>query len=149
VIRPTTRRARPDDADAVWPLARDFATSFRPERESFDGAFHALAERDDTLLAVADRPAGAGAGVVGYVLASVHLTFLANGPVCWVEELMVHADHRGAGVGGALMRFVEGWAADRGAAYVSLASRRAGDFYRALGYDDSAVFYRKLTPGRG
>jgi GNAT superfamily N-acetyltransferase len=148
VIRPTIRRARRDDADDVWPLARDFATSFRPERGAFDVAFPALAERDDTLLAVAELPTG-GRGVIGYVLASVHLTFLANGPVCWVEELMVDTHHRGAGVGRALMGAVEPWAANRGAAYVSLASRRAGDFYLALGYEDSAAFYRKLTPGRG
>lgn len=34
------------------------------------------------------------------------------------------------------------------AGYVSLASRRAGDFYRALGYEDSAVFFRKTLRGR-
>jgi len=30
-----------------------------------------------------------------------------------------------------------------GAAYLALASRRAGLFYLALGYEDSAVFYKK------
>jgi len=29
---------------------------------------------------------------------------------------------------------------------VSLASRRAGGFYQALGYDDSATFYRREVP---
>ncbi|AEG44587.1 GNAT family N-acetyltransferase [Isoptericola variabilis] len=139
------RPARRADADAVWPLARDFATSFVPTRAAFDATFPALLDRDDTLLAVAERPTG----VVGHVLASAHLTFLANGPVCWVEELMVDADHRGTGAGSALVRAVEDWAAERDAAYGSLASRRAGDFYRRLGYADSATFFRKVTRRRG
>lgn len=37
----------------------------------------------------------------------------------------------------------ESWAELQGAAYVSLASRRAGDFYRALGYEDAAAFFKK------
>lgn len=138
-----TRPARAADAEALWPLARDFATSFRPRRDAFDDSLAALLDRDDTLLAVAtdlaDRP-------LGYLLASTHLTFLANGPVCWVEEVMVDPAHRGRGAGAALMGHAERWAAARGAAYVSLASRRAGPFYEALGYDDSATFYRRTLP---
>lgn len=41
------------------------------------------------------------------------------------------------------MRFAEEWAADQGAAYVALATRRAADFYAALGYAESATFFRK------
>lgn len=51
--------------------------------------------------------------------------------------------HRGRGVGRGLMAAAEAWAAARGAAYVSLATRRAGGFYQALGYDDSAVFFKR------
>jgi len=153
----TFRSARADDADALWPLARDFATSFRPRREAFDQALGVLLGRDDTLLAVvtgtttdlvtdpATDPATDDAPL-GYLLASVHLTFLANGPVCWVEEVMVVPAHRRRGLGAALMAHAERWATERGAAYVSLASRRAGGFYESLGYDDSATFYRRDLP---
>ena len=37
----------------------------------------------------------------------------------------------------------EDWAQSIGAAYLTLASRRAGIFYQALGYEDSATFYKK------
>jgi GNAT superfamily N-acetyltransferase len=134
--------ARLDDGARIWPLARDFATSFRPERGAFDRTFAALVARDDTLLAVATRQDDP-ADVVGYLLASTHLTFLANGPVCWVEEVMVAPDHRAQGVGAALMEYVEDWASGQGCAYVSLASRRAGGFYHRLGYEDSAVFFKR------
>ncbi|HWH96828.1 MAG TPA: GNAT family N-acetyltransferase, partial [Pseudolysinimonas sp.] len=84
--------------------------------------------------------------VAGYLLASAHLTFLANGPVVWVEEVMVGDGCRRSGVGTRLMAAAEAWAHEQGAAYVSLASRRAAAFYLALGYEDSAVFFKRRLP---
>lgn len=134
------RRATAADADAIWPLTREFALSFTPDRDTFDAAFAALVERDDAFLAIGTRASGA----VGYVLAVAHPTLFANAPVVWVEELMVREVERRSGIGRALMDAVETWARDRGAAYVSLATRRAADFYAALGYEESATFFRKL-----
>jgi GNAT superfamily N-acetyltransferase len=140
VVRP----ALVTDRDAVWPLARDFATSFQPRRDAFDASYAALLDAHHTLVLVAERPP---VGVVGYLLASTHLTFLANGPVAWVEEVMVDDRARRGGVGRALMATAELWARDAGAAYIALASRRAGEFYLALGYEDSAVFYKRTFAG--
>lgn len=134
------RRATAADADAIWPLTREFAASFTPDRNAFDKTFAALVERDDAFLAIGTTASGA----VGYVLAVAHPTLFANAPVVWVEELMVSEVERRSGIGRALMDAVETWARDRGAAYVSLATRRASDFYLALGYDESATFFRKL-----
>ncbi len=134
------RPARPADRDRIWPLARDLATSFRPERAAFDSSFGALLAHPHTLLLVAEPTEGV---IAGYLLASSHLTFLANGPVAWVEELMVDPLARRQGLGRALMAGAEDWSRSIGAAYLALASRRAGDFYLALGYEDSAVFYRR------
>jgi GNAT superfamily N-acetyltransferase len=55
--------------------------------------------------------AGAGENCVGYLLGFEHLTFYANGPVGWVEEIMVRPEQRGGGVGRALMAGFEQWAA--------------------------------------
>jgi len=139
----TVRAANPADADALWTLVREFATSFVPERAAFDTTLPLLLGRDDVLVLVAEDD-----GVVGYLLASEHPTFFANGPVAGVEEVMVAPAHRRSGVGAALMAAAEAWAAERGAGYVSLASRRAGAFYLALGYTDSAVFYKKSPDSR-
>ena len=128
------------DADAVWPLTRDFATSFTPDRAVFDASFASLVERDDAFLAVGTTTSGA----VGYVLAIAHPTLFANAPVVWVEEVMVREVERRSGVGRELMDAVETWARMLGAAYISLATRRASDFYLALGYEDSATFFRKM-----
>ena len=134
------RSARDDDRDRVWPLVGDFATSFVPERGAFELAWSRLVVDSHMLVLVAEDAAG---GVVGYLLATTHLTFFANGPVVWVEEVMVDQDCRGCGIGRGLMERAEGWTRSIGASYVALATRRAGPFYRALGYEDSAVFFKK------
>lgn len=139
------RRADPSDADGIWPLVAAFATSFSPHEEVFRASLPRVLADGSALVLVAHD----GGAVVGYLCASAHLTFLADGEVVWVEEVMVAATHRGTGVGAALMARAEAWGAERGAAYVSLASRRAGAFYRALGYEDSATFYRKTCTALG
>jgi GNAT superfamily N-acetyltransferase len=109
-------------------------------RESFEKAFAELITRDDTLVLVATDDGQ----IVGYLLASTHGTFFANAPVAWVEEVMVAESARRSGVATALMAHAELWARQQGAAYVSLATRRAANFYDALGYEESATFFRKL-----
>lgn len=136
----TIRLAAASDADDVWLLVREFAPAFRPEREAFDPTFRSLVEASGTLVLVAEQSTKS---VIGYLLAHRQSTFLANGPVAWVEEVMVAERARRNGVGQALMIEAESWAESQGAAYMSLASRRAGDFYLALGYEDAATFFKK------
>jgi GNAT superfamily N-acetyltransferase len=57
---------------------------------------------------------------------------------------MVADAARRMGVGTALMAHAERRSRTRCAGYVALATRRAGDFYLTLGYEDSAVYYRKM-----
>ena len=104
------RPAIASDADALWPLVREFAVSFTPERSAFERTLPELLARTDTLLLVAE----VDGAVIGYLLASVHPTFFANAPVAWVEEVMVDAESRRAGAGSALMAAAESWAADSG-----------------------------------
>ena len=137
------RYASAADADAVAVLAGELAQSFPFSREDFELSYPALlAERDACLLVAAD-----GADCLGYLLGFRHLTFYANGPVAWVEEILVRTDHRGRGTGRALMAGFERWAADHDCALVALATRRAAPFYRALGYEDSASYLRKVLTG--
>jgi GNAT superfamily N-acetyltransferase len=64
-----------------------------------------------------------------------------------VEEIVVRGRERGQGAGAALMSAFERWAAAEGCALVALATRRAAAFYRAVGYEESAVYFRKLLGG--
>lgn len=133
------RRAAERDRDGVWHLVVQFATSYQPCRGRFDEAFSAVLHDADMLALVALHRGR----TVGYLLANKHRTFFANGPVAWIEEVMVAESARRAGAGRSLMSSAEAWARAAGAAYVALATRRAGDFYLALGYEESAAFFRK------
>src|SRR5437763_6613034 len=70
VVRP----AAAADRHHIWRLTRELAVSFVPQRHVFDASFDAVLAAPGNLLLVADSPTQA---VVGYVLASHHLTFFA------------------------------------------------------------------------
>lgn len=140
------RPAAPEDMEKLWPLVQDFAFSSQPERSAFTRTFSDLLERSDTIVLVAVANMSA---IVGYLLGSYHGTFFANGPVAWIEELMVGESSRHQGVATRLMSAAEEWARSVSTPYIALASRRAGDFYLGIGYDGSATYFRKtLGPPR-
>ena len=134
------RSATPADADAIWHLARDLATSAVLDRAAFDRTHAQLVTDPDGVVLVAEFPTR---GVVGYLTARCWPTYRANGPVAWVDELMVAETVRRSGASRALMRHAEEWARGIGAPQVALGTRRAGPFYRALGYDASAEYFKK------
>ena len=143
-LEPIVRRAGPSDRDELYPLARELATSFEPSRATFAESFSALVSDPNALVLVAaDRRSGQ---LIGYLLGFRHRTFFADGPVGWVEEVHTRPDRRRAGVAGALMSEFEHWAWESGARLVAVATRRARAFYESLGYEDSAVYFRKLAP---
>ena len=110
------RRASADDADAVAGLAAELAQSFEFSREQFRENYSALLAADDACLLLAVN----GHEPLGYVLGFRHLTFYANGPVAWVEEIVVRSHDRGHGTGKALMSAFGRWAAGRGANVLAL-----------------------------
>jgi len=138
--RARVRSALGADAGAVASLAAELAQSFAFSREQFDLSYPALLASADACLLVAAE----GDDCLGYVLGFRHLTFYANGPVGWVEEIVVTQQYRGRGLGRALMSAFESWAAARDCALVALATRRAAPFYLALGYAESATYLRKI-----
>jgi GNAT superfamily N-acetyltransferase len=134
------RRATDDDLDGVATLAAEMAQSLPFSADSFRLSYGSLLADDDARVLVAvDGPVQ-----LGYLLGFRHLTFYANGPVGWVEEVAVRRQDRGSGVGRALMTAFEDWASSQGCVLVALATRRAAPFYRALGYDENAAYFRKL-----
>ena len=134
------RRAERGDEHVLLLLAQSFATSFRLDSARFSMQLETiLADRASVLLVAATD-----GGVIGYVGASVHPTLYASGLVGWIEELMVEPRQRRGGVGRLLVSAVEGWIEAQGAVMVALATRRAGEFWLAVGYEESATYFRKL-----
>ena len=141
------RAARADDADDVARLAAELAMSFEFSAARFREHSPSLLADDGACLLLAVN----GSETIGYLLGFRHLTFYANGPVGWVEEVVVRHQDRGRGVGRVLMDSFEQWAAAEGCTLIALATRRAAPFYRALGYEESAAYFRKvlITPAAG
>jgi GNAT superfamily N-acetyltransferase len=133
------RLANQDDASALYGLAKDFATSFEVHETAFFPTLARVLADPNAYLAVAEDEA-----IIGYILGFDHDTFFANGRVAWVEEITVREEHRRRGIGWRLMQAFEAWAQTRQARLVALATRRAAPFYRAIGYEESAIYFRKL-----
>jgi GNAT superfamily N-acetyltransferase len=140
----TVRPAGAGDRDDVAALAAGLAASFEFSAPRFRASYPALLADPGACLLLATG----GPGTAGYLLGFRHLTFYANGPVAWVEEVAVRDRDRGRGAGAALMSAFEQWAAGHGCALVALATRRAAPFYRAVGYTESAAYFRKLLGGQ-
>ncbi len=136
IIRP----ARSSDENDLFPLVKAFASSFTPDPEAFRESFGRILNQEDALLLVADLDGR----LLGYCLSFDHLAFFANGRVAWVEEIMVDEASRRTGLGKLLMLETEKWAAGRGCRLIALATRRAASFYSAIGYSESAAYFRKL-----
>ena len=97
------RSAEASDAEAVADLAGGLAQSFPFSRARFGLSYPALLTDDDACLLLAVD----GEDRLGYLLGFRHLTFYANGPVGWVEEVFVRGQDRACGVGRALMSAFE------------------------------------------
>jgi GNAT superfamily N-acetyltransferase len=136
----TTRKASPGDLDALFGLVQKFAMSFPVSLQTFESSARQLVEDDAAWFRVAE----CDGAVVGYCLGFDHLAFYANGRIAWVEEIMVEAEWRRKGIGALLMAGFEQWTRSRGSKLVALATRRAAGFYAALGYEESATYFRKL-----
>lgn len=134
------REATPADVEGLWPLAEELATSYRPTKERFVASLRAVVDDPQSTILVAVRRET----IVGYVHVLTHPAFHADGSIGWIEELMVQDAERGTGCGRALMAAAERWAREaRDIAYMALATRRAGDFYRAIGYEESATYFKR------
>ncbi|SHN44316.1 GNAT family N-acetyltransferase [Cryptosporangium aurantiacum] len=130
------RRATEEDAEAVFVLAAEMAVSFTVEREAFGRGLSSVLNTAGAHLLVVGA-------VEGYLLGFVHPTFYANGPVGWVEEIAVRHDRRRHGLGARLMAAFEDLARSEGCVLTALATRRAADFYAALGYQAGAEYFSK------
>lgn len=135
----TIRQATAEDAKDLFDILTWFVASFTPEKTAFENTLKHLLNDDTVCLNVAvikDK-------VIGFCLAFDHYTFYANGRVTWVEELAVNETHRKKGIGKSLMLSIEKWAKERDSKLVALATRRAPEFYNAIGYEESATYFLK------
>ena len=141
----TIRAAAPSDAPMLCELLAQL------------GYPASVAEIPARLSALASFPRAAafvatnGYGeVVGLATTHIFPSIHDNGPVAWLTTLVVLEDARGAGIGSALVRHVEQWAAQNGAKRLSVTSgmhrKATHDFYEKRDYENTGLrFTKKLT----
>jgi ribosomal protein S18 acetylase RimI-like enzyme len=136
VHRPLIEAAAPEDAAAVVGLWRACGLT-RPWNDP--EADFALAQRGTSSVVLVARGAD---GLDGSVMAGF------DGHRGWVYYLAVSPDHRGAGLGRALMAAAEEWLRARGAPKLQLMVRADNEaalgFYEKLGLERQPV----VTLGR-
>jgi len=133
------RQAKKTDLDSVYKLAKALATSFKVEKESFEKAFTETLKNQNMRIFVLSEDNN----IVGYVMGIYHYAFYANGLVAWVEELYVAEESRGKNYGKMLMSAIENNAQKSGCKLLSLSTRRASEFYKSIGYEESATYFKK------
>jgi N-acetylglutamate synthase-like GNAT family acetyltransferase len=142
------RPARLEDADAVFGLLGQLATSFEPDRSAFDRTFADLFQAagaqtsttTETLLLVAEDDQG---DVRGYALTSIVPLLYTNGPAAQIHELVIDESARGQHLGSELVHAIEQECLSRGVRQLTVASRRAAGFYDRLGYHSTAEFLKR------
>jgi GNAT superfamily N-acetyltransferase len=141
VIRPASR----SDADRLFPLVEQFATSYRPDRGAFDRHYPLLLAAGHADCLVAE----VGDALVGYALAFRLLTLYANGVVVELQELMVAPERRGQGIGRRLVEAVLERAQVAGAVEVTVPTRRAREYYLRLGFEQTATYLKRVLRSEG
>jgi ribosomal protein S18 acetylase RimI-like enzyme len=142
------RRAEPSDAEDIGRLLHDFNTEF----EDVTPGPRKLAERVRELLAGGDTVVLlAGSGPDGVAVLRFRLSIWTEGLECYLAELYVAPDRRGAGLGRALMETAIEVARRRGADGMDLGTGEqdvaARALYESLGFSnregkpDGAVNY--------
>ena len=126
------------DAEKVFDMLGQFAMSYSPDHSVFTTNYPRIVEDSNADILVAE----VDGQVVGYVLTSDSLTLFANGFVTELLELYVVVEHRGQGIGRALVEKAVSNAETRGSVEVTVPTRRAGDFYKALGFESTAEFFK-------
>lgn len=137
--------AKISDLESIYAMAKALSMSFDVDKVSFQEAFTSAIDElgyGRTILLVAEfRNA-----VIGYAFGHLNATFYANGAAAWLEECFVDEQYRRNGVGHDLLEAFEERAKSSGARLIALATRRAGNFYLACGFEESATYFRKLLP---
>jgi N-acetylglutamate synthase-like GNAT family acetyltransferase len=134
----TIREAKIGDAEEIFELLGQFATSYAVDRTRFDRDLPAILADARMSLIVAD----VGDRAYGYSLAIVIPTLFAGGPIAEILELMVSPDHRTSGIGRLLIQEQAHWAKAAGCTEIVAPTRRAATFYEKLGFESTATLFK-------
>lgn len=128
------RRATKDDTEAIANLYRELNTlspvSVSPER------IDTVAKSNNTYLLVCDD---AGEIIATALVCLCQDVMYGSQPFALVENVVVSAGHKRAGIGKSMMDYIEAFCLEQDCSkivlHTSSGNRIARDFYTAMGYD--------------
>ena len=127
--------------DLLFTIEADF----RPDPARQQQGLALLLDDERARVLVAER----ADGVVGMCTGQLVVSTAEGGPALLVEDVVVDANHRGRGVGRALLAALADWARGRGVRRLQLlADGNNGPalaFYDRLGWRATALVCRRLT----
>jgi len=146
-VRPATA----GDLDALLALFADYqrfyAGTARPDDHNARFLARFVAPSDDGLLLLA--PGGADAAPAGYACLYWTFSSVSATDIVLLNDLYVRPEHRGTGVGEALVAAAVAVGRERGASHVrwftALDNRRAQRLYERLGAQRSAWFEYEIA----
>lgn len=140
----TVRRGQPEDAKAIFGLARQYSTGREPiGMDDFQVAYDNVLRRRDqetNVLFVVESDGH----IVGYSLMTVSRLLHAPGLTAHLQEIVVDENARGSGFGDRLIAANEHYCMGRGVRQLSASTARIGSFYNHRGFESVGEHYRKL-----
>ena len=128
------RNARIDNDGRLYELLCELARTYLPYREEFDRNLPLIIYDASTYLRVAEE----NGFVVGYSLAILQWTLYANGQILVLQELVVDANRQKQGIGAQLIADLLDTAQTASAKEITVATRRAKDYYPRFGFMEVA-----------
>ena len=127
--------------DLLFTIEADF----RPDPARQQQGLALLLDDERARVLVAER----ADGVVGMCTGQLVVSTAEGGPALLVEDVVVDANHRGRGVGRALLAALADWASSRGVRRLQLLADGTNGpalaFYDRLGWRATALVCRRLT----
>ena len=117
------RRARPGDAPGVRALVEQLG--YAPDARAFSETFTQVVRHPEAAVIVLAE----GVRVVGYLAISHRPQIRLAGRAAVIDELAVDADHRGRGLGSALLEHALELARGLGCVRIEVSTRRSRDSY--------------------
>jgi GNAT superfamily N-acetyltransferase len=128
----------------LFEVELDFTADSDRQATGLELLIAEAAKSDRQIVAVArddrGRPLGMASG-------QIVISTAEGAPSVWVEDVVVHADHRRQGIGNQLLEFLLAWSKARGATRMQLVADRenasADLFYTALGWQATQLSVRR------
>ncbi len=128
----------------LFEVELDFTADASRQARGLELLIAESAKSDRQIVAVARDDRGQP---VGMASGQIVISTAEGAPSAWIEDVVVHAEHRRQGIGKQLLEFLSAWAKARGATRMQLVADRenasAELFYTALGWQSTQLGVRR------